>query len=571
MPGQTAFSHRLTSYVALISMTTRREIIALSAASALAQPSGQDLLAQIIPRHDASVERTLQMQVTDPASRWRGIYPDEYGLHNPGTAAGVIDTLLTAYLQPKSKYYNDKAIPERIKLAADFLTRVQSPDGNINLLITNFNSPPDTGFVVRAICPSVTLAKRAGKTDLVRLVEPFLRKAGDGMTKGGIHTPNHRWVVSAALAQLYDLFGEAAYVRRIDQWLAEGIDIDAEGQYSERSTYVYNPITNNAFVTMAAKLKRPQLLDPVRKNLESMMYLLHPGYEVVTEFSRRQDLNQRGDMGSYWFALAYMANHDKDGRLATMARHFAATRAPLSALMEYPDLASSNVASAPVPDNYRRVFPHNGFVRVRRGPVSATILAGNRSRFFTLRNGQASINAVRFASAFFGRGQFSSESFQDKDGIIHLTQDLEAQYYQPLDPARPVNADEWAATRRDRKRTEVCHLKQSATITETKNGFRLRVQSSGTNDVPVAVEINFGAGGKLEGVAPAHKVDDGWVLAKEMGSFRNGNDVIRFGPGFAENAYTQIRGAEPKMAGPSVYLTGFTPFDRTIEFTPATS
>lgn len=547
-------------------MFNRREMIALSATSALAQQSAPDWMTEIIRRHDSGVERTLQLQITEAGSRWRGVYADEYGLHNPGTAAGIIDNLLTAYLQPKSKYYNDKTLPERIKLAADFLTRVQSADGNINLLVTNFNSPPDTGFVVRAICPSVTLAKRAGRRDLVDLVQPFLRRAGDGMTQGGIHTPNHRWVVSAALAQLYDLFGNAAYIRRIDQWLAEGIDIDAEGQYSERSTYVYNSITNNAFVTMAAKLKRPELLDPVRRNLESMMYLLHPGYEVVTEFSRRQDLNQRGDMGSYWFALAYMANHDKDGRLTTLANYFAPTRAPLSALMEYPEIVAAKVPAKPVPEDYRHAFPHNGFVRVRRGAMSATILAGNRSRFFTLRNGQATINAVRFASAFFGKGQFSSAAFEEKDGTIFLNQELEAQYYQPLDPPRSVNADGWAEARRDRKRTEICRLRQSVAITERKNGFQLRIRSDGTNDVPVAVEINFGREGKLEGVASAHNVENGWILSKESGSFRVGTDVIRFGPGFAENAYTQIRGSEAKLPGPSVYLTGFTPFDRTINF-----
>ena len=105
---------------------------------------------------------------------------DEYGLHHPGAGAGVIDTLLTAFLQPRSRYYNDDAVPERIRLAAEFLSRVQTPDGNINLLTTNFNSPPDTGFVVRALCPSVTLAKRAGKAELVRMVEPFLGKGAQG-------------------------------------------------------------------------------------------------------------------------------------------------------------------------------------------------------------------------------------------------------------------------------------------------------------------------------------------------------------------------------------------------------
>ena len=547
-------------------MMNRREWIALSAVPALAQTAVPDWLSDAVNRHDAAVDKLLKAQITDPNSRGRGIYPDEYGLFNPGTAAGVIDTFLTAFLQPKSKYYNDSSLPERIRLAADFLTRVQTPDGNINLLTTNFNSPPDTGFVVRALCPSVTLARRAGKADLVRIVEPFLRKAGAGLTKGGIHTPNHRWVVSAALSQLYDLFGEPSYVRRIDQWLAEGIDIDDEGQFSERSTYVYNPITDNAFVTMAAKLKRPELLEPPKRNLESMLYLLHPGYEVVTEISRRQDLNQRGDMGPYWFALAYLAAHANDRRFATIAQHFAPTRAGLSALMEYPELAAGTSMVSPVPENYRRAFPHNGFVRIRRGPVSATVLGGGRSRFFTLRNGEAVINAVRFASAFFGRGQFSSETLEENEKIIDLKQELQAHYYQPLDPARTVTAEDWRRLTADRKRSELCRLTQTVVITETAKGFRLRLQSFGTDNVPLAVEINFREGGKLEGVKPAHKVEDGWLFASGQATYRMGSDTIRFGPGFAEHSYTQVRGAEPKLAGPSVYMTGLTPFDRTLDF-----
>ncbi|MFN3323462.1 MAG: hypothetical protein ACK5AZ_08200 [Bryobacteraceae bacterium] len=547
---------------------TRREWIALSGAAVAAQAQTQEQawIRQAVERHDAHVERLLRLQVTDPASRWRGTYADEYGLHYPGFATGLVDAFVAAYLHSGSRFHRNAELPRRVALAAGLLEREQSADGNIFLPITNFNSPPDTAFVLRGLCPAALLARRAGETAIATMLEPFLTKAGAGLVKGGIHTPNHRWVLCAALAQLHELYPNPDYVRRIDQWLAEGIDIDPDGQYTERSTYVYNPITNAAFVVLADKLKRPELLDPVRRNLESMLYMLHPGYELVTEISRRQDLNQVGDMGAYWFPLAYMAHRDKEGRYATLARHFAAQRASISALMEYPQLTEPGPAVAAVPDNYARVFPHNRFARVRRGAISATILAGGRSRFLTFRGGEAVINAVRFASAFFGKAQFVSEELRERGGVYQLMQPIEAPYYQPFDPPRKVNADEWEETRPGRTRTEICRLTQSAVISETPKGLRVHIRAQGTPDVPLAVEINFREGGRFEGVVPAHKVKDGWLMEGKTAVYRMGSDAIRFGPGLREHAYTQVRGAEPKLDGPSVYLTGYTPFDHTIEF-----
>ncbi|MEK7404185.1 MAG: hypothetical protein AAB225_03680, partial [Acidobacteriota bacterium] len=383
---------------------------------------------------------------------------------------------------------------------------------------------------------------------------------------GGIHTPNHRWVVCAALAQVNELFPDPACVRRIDQWLAEGIDIDADGQYTERSTLVYNVAVDRALVVMAAKLRRPELLEPVRRNLEAMLYLLHPGDEVVTEISRRQDQYQRGDIGRYWFPLRYLAAHDRDGRFAALADRAAPRYARLPDLMEYPELAEPGPAHSPVPEDYEREFPAVGIGRIRRGQTSATLILGGSSRFLTLRRGEAVVNAVRFASAFFGKGQFIPDEAGKRNGSYVFTQSLSGDYMQPLDPARRIGPRDWAAGRAERRRSEVCRLEQRATVTELAHGFRVRLQAHGADDVPVAVEINLREGGKLEGCEPAPRVADGWLLAGRQARYRVGNDEIRFGPGLCLHRYTQVRMAEPKLAGPSVYLTGYTPLDHTLVF-----
>ena len=545
---------------------SRRALLAAATSAAALKAQAIPPVRDIVKRHDEAIARLLKTQDTNPSSRWRGILPDEYGLHNPATACGIISTLATAYLHPASKYHRDAELVQRMKLAAGLLAREITPDGNLDNPITNFNSPPDTAFGVRAMCTGAVLAQREGERDLLGIMEPFLKKAGASLTHGGIHTPNHRWVVCAALSQLHELFGEPGYLRRIDQWLAEGIDIDADGMYDERSTVQYNPIVDSALVVIAAKLKRPELLDYVRRNLDAMMYLLHPGYEVVTEISRRQDLNQRGDMGGYWFPLHYLALHDSNGRYMTLSNHYASTHAPLPAFMEYPELNAAGPKPEPIPDQYEKRMQVLDLVRIRRGATSASIFTKGNSRFFTLRRGEAVINAVRFSSAFFGKAQFVPEKSESKDGAHHLTQTLEAPYYQPFSPARKIAAGEWTATQKLRPQSEVCHFQQSASITETNTGFRVRVQAGGTKHVPVTIEINFREGGKLEGVVPMHKIENGWALASGKGTYRMGTDTISFGPARHEHSFVQMRGALPKLSGPSVYLTGFTPFDHTIEF-----
>ncbi len=520
----------------------------------------------VMKRHDEAVERLLKVQITDPSSRWCGAYPDEFGLHHPGSAGGILERFTAAFLHPDSRFHRDSLLVERMWLAAGYLARAQNQQGNIDLLITNFNSPPDTAFVVHSVATAACLATRQGERELAAIIEPFLRKAAAGMAVGGVHTPNHRWVVCSALAQVNELFPNPAYVRRIDQWLAEGIDIDADGQFTERSTLVYNIAVDRALIVMADKLKRPELLGAVRQNLNSMLYLLHPGYEVVSEISRRQDLNQRGDIGRYWFPLRYLAVHDGNGRFAALADPFAGRYADLPALMEYPELTHPGPAHALISEDYERQFPLLGIARIRRGLTSATLILGGNSRFFTLRRGQSVINAVRFASAFFGKGQFVPQKAEQRGESYYFVQSLVGDYMQPLERPRRIGPADWVAARAERRRTEISKLEQAATVTELKNGFRLRLQAHGTNDVPVAVEVNLREGGDLEGCVPAPRVKDAWLLPAGQASYRMGEDEIRFGPGLRAHSYTQVRMAEEKLPGPSVYLTAYTPFDHTLLF-----
>jgi hypothetical protein len=541
---------------------SRRQFVALSAAGPLAAKGTE---SEIVRRHDERVRSLLEQQITNPASPWCGASLDRFGLCFPGSAAAMLEAFMAGFLHSGSRYYGDAVLVERMRLAAAYLERAQNPQGNIDLVTTNFNSPPDTGFVVHGVATAAVLARRARKPELEALTERFLRRAAAAMAAGGVHTPNHRWVICSALAQVNELYPDPAWLRRIDQWLAEGVDIDSDGQYTERSTLVYNAITDRAFVVMAAKLRRPELLDPVRRNLESMLYLLHPGGEVVTEISRRQDAGERGNMGRYWFSLRYLALQDADGRFAALAQALEPEHASLPALMEYPELNRELPASAPLPEDFEKHLPELGIVRVRRGLTSATILAGT-GRFFTLRRGAAVMAGLRMAGAFFGKGQFIPDGLERRAGGWQLAQTLEAGYYQPFDPPRRITPGNWYTTRPERRQSEICRLEYRATVTETPDGFHVRLQATGTKGIPVAVEINFREGGHLERCEPHPEVPQCWLLTEGFGSYRLGNHELRFGPGRSEHRYVQVRGADPKLPGPSVYLTAFTPFDHTLLF-----
>lgn len=548
-------------------MTRRQAVLAgsASALTAFAADAPKAIPLEVIQAHDKGVDSLLQRQITDPKHKYCGAIPDATGLYYPGTSSGVAEALAAAFVTKGSKHFQNALLVERTRLAVDFVMRGLSPEGNIYLPITNFNSPPDTAFFTNNIASAAHIAKTYNAPAITRILEPLIARNTEALLQGGVHTPNHRWVMCSAMAQLHALKPDPRLVRRIDQWLAEGIDINEDGQYSEQSVGGYSNICDRSFVIIADKLKRPELLDPVRRNLNSLLYLLHPNNDVVTEVSVRQDRNTKVSAGIYWFALKYLAVADKNGQFESIIRETNA-KPGLGALLEYPQLLTE-VAPAPIPADYEKQFRSLGITRIRRGATSATLHHRGNDRFFSFRRGDVAVQAVRFATAFFGKAQFVPERMEPKDGGYYLEQNLDGPYYQPLDkPGAPIiDHDQWTDSRKSRKRTEICRLKQSVFLREEPKGFSLRVQASGTDEVPLAIEISLAPGGALTGAEKLR--DDVHTLGRDaFATYRAGNDGFKFGPGHKENSYVDVRGALPRIDGTTVYLTGTTPFDHTLRF-----
>ena len=538
-------------------------------------PAKPAWLLDLIKLNDQQLTSIEGYRIGEPGPFF-GAIKDGDDIPNPQSSADFVRRSACAITCPESSFYQSSSLLREIDSALGYLLKAQHTDGTLDLLSTNFHSTPDTGFIVKRLVPAYTLLEQSGtpgREAVLATFKTFLLRAGEALAVGGIHTPNHRWVVSAALTKLNERWPNANYVNRINQWLSEHIDMDSDGQYNERSTLIYSPLTNRLLITIAKGMKKPELLDYVRRNLAMTMYYVHPNGEVVSEASGRQDKALVGTLEGYYYPYRYLALHDKNGEMAAMCQLIEKTAMPKTAylldyLLEDPTLWQELPASKPLPINYVKFYPHSGLVRIRRDNRDATILSANPA-WLTFHKGNAVLQGMRVASSFFGKGQFQSEKIEKQGDSWVLTQALDGPYYQPYPPDKiPADGDWEKMSKTNRAQSEVQKLQTIVTISEQNSGLQIRINSAGTEGVPIALELIFRPGGTFTGVTP-HPTRANAYLLTGSGSYTVNGDTITFGPGQvrpgqATHKNVQLRGALPAMDAPSVYITGFTPFEHTI-------
>jgi hypothetical protein len=542
---------------------------------------------RLVRHNDKHIRDLLDRQIKEEASAFFGAVPDHFGIFHPGGAASIIYHLLSGYYTGESRYYGDTTLIGPCIEAAEYLEDVQYDDGTFDLLTTNFNSPPDTAFIMEPVSVILSVIRKTKDAHLQdpqllvleKILEDITLKAGECLVTGGIHTPNHRWVVCRALARIHSLFPDERYIKRIDQWLAEGIDIDPDGQYTEKSTGIYSIVVDDSFIAVARLLDRPVLYEPVRKNLEMSWYYVHPSGEIVTGASGRQDRGAMVNISAYYFLYRSMAIRDGNTYFGTVARfieqlndrrdNFINSRltSKLLSFIDEPELRGDLPVQATLPEVYTKKFIHSNVVRYRDGLTSATVFSDNHN-VFSLQKGDAVLDAVRLCSAFFGKGQFRSESLEFEGEEVILKSMIKGRYMQPLTGKDIPGDGDWHELDRDKRElTGWKHYETRVRISQKNGGFRLSLSIYGTERVPLAIELGFRKGGKLTGVQPVPGIKEAWFLAEGYGEYKMGNDRIRFGPGTKAHGWTQLRGAEPKLPLQSVYITGYSPIEYTLEVT----
>ncbi len=594
-----------------------------SNAQELALDEGQQTFLRLLKSSNESVTRMLESAQAAGRGSQRSSNSAELAaasesvvreLNGPPPRAGRgvgrganVAALAAAYCAPQSAYYRSEKLIPLMERAARAFVDAQHPDGTLDA--GNLASPPDTGFVVEALAAALEVLRRMDDPALAQIkttLSKFLLVAAEALVTGGVHTPNHRWVICSALARIHSLFPDSKYVNRIDDWLGEGIYQDADGQFEERSTGIYSRVTDNAFVTMARLLNRPELLVPVRRNLEMTLHYLHPDGEVETVASRRQDQTMALSIANYYLQYRYMAIRDNNPSFGAVVRLIQAMPGegyveganPVIYFIEEPLLQKSLPVGGAIPSDYSRVFSNSGVARIRRGDISATVYGGSdwplgvasglasNPTFFTFRKGKAVLQSVRMGGQFFSQGAFRSEGLAAEGNRFILHQSFDVPYYQPLPKNFRNPRGDYALTpARDfrfwskldfphRQMSNIQTLDQKVTVIENHAAFELHFDITGHDRVPFLVELAFRPGGELKGALqelPARDGGKAYLLKEGFGRYQVGDDAIEFGPGLAEHQFLNLsgpsyvaHGAVLKAAGILVYITGFTPFQRVL-------
>lgn len=509
-----------------------------------------------------------------------GVYEKEYGLIPQN---GTSNIPMTLYFTKESRYYKDSSVLLFSERALTHLERNINADGTIHYFMCNLFSAPDTAFLVLTLAREAKLMRKQKLTEregafLDRLL-CVLHRMGEGMLAGGFHTPNHRWVLSAALSMLNGLMPDRRYLERVELFLAEGIDCNEDGEYTERSAGGYNEINNRALLILAQETGKMELLTNVKRNLEMMPAYFYPDFSVFTQNSTRQDKGSRvwADLYAYQYLLCgYLL---KDRELSAVGRTILENCVdngrdfPIS--LEYYHLTPEVFEDLPNPCGtafmqINRFFADSGAVRMTQGDFAVWMLAGQPT--FLYGSYRKIPFVLRGYAMFFNCRNLELKNLRETSEGYAAEYYGAGRYYLPVGSNRPNTV--WARIAEEgRACTPELTIRVRILLQRTETGFSLRLQGEGCEKTIIRFEMDTDAGLMIRGdgfTIPTVKNGD-LIMKKGDLELSDGCQAMKVGPFFASVETLRRLGGSitPPEDMYHIYFQDRIPFDRTICFKKA--
>ena len=532
----------------------------------------------------------LAMQNMDEKSQNYGDYiMQAKGYSEPGALFMPVMHFVGMYYHENSPFYKDGDLLKRASLLMSILLDNIHDDGTVDLKETNFHDATAVAFLITPMAHTYRVIEKLGEDsdleiEILDKMVSFFKKGAEGMRNGGFHTPNHRWVMAAALSIVSNILDKQIYKDEAMKYLSEGIDCDEEGEYLERSTAIYDITVNESLIVISQELDMPELMEHVAKNMKKNFAYLEPDGTICTLNSRRQDNTMKYYPLRHYLNVLFLAHHYKDGFFAGMAEYlltqmekkkydlpeylFTGGKEDVhTPLIHYllDDSLSEDIGCSELIWDGHWFFPINGVVRKRDGDVSLTLIR-DREVFLKYQNGNNVLTA-KIGSCFFGQGYFIPATLEKTEYGYTMTASREQGYYKPLD--EKIGVKEFYDIRHKREKV---HIQKHDTVVDVGlegDAIKVKVKIDGAENVPIKIELMLSAGGRLEteDIIVNGEAGNNLILKKGDALYSLGGDVINIENGAAAHWNAgNMRGTQPASGDHlTIYMTGFTPFSH--EFT----
>ena len=536
-------------------------------------------MAHLLKGAEYRTKQFMGSQVGDPASLQYGGIKGDIWEAKPTIYA--LTSALAVYFHKDSCFYKNEQLYAAVNLALDFIERTQREDGSFDYPSCNFKSAADTSFCFKRLIAAYRLLVKYGDSSdeaITVLKEKYLtimHKALDAIREGGFHTPNHRWGIAAALLQGSNLFAEedgfaAGLKARADQYLAEGIDGDEDGEYAERSTGNYNAVVNNAMMAMYQETGDEAFLGYVERNLSMMLTYMDPDDTIFTQNSTRQDQGKLEYADKYFYQYLYMCSREHcpafDGAAHKIIKDNMerGDLAPdcLHIVMNHDEMMGYHFKEYGFLEEYRKFFRHAGVLRVRKPSYTYTVLNG-KSAFLYFKS-QGTMLCVKIGESCCDIRNFIPQTIEELPDGCRLEAEAESWYYLPFKEKQDTS-DWWKMDQTKREKLISSRLKTTLEIREKDQGLELHLKAEGLDRLPLRLEIFIPAGVTMEHPAFALEAaaGEGMILKDGYLEVHDGSVTMELGPGFGEHSFKgHYSGEEINSAGYTVYANGYTPLEK---------